>query len=132
VGPKPTVEASDVGLDFAKLPNPLIDGDGIATGALGDQEADFILNLISRALPGERDLITCYLQWIGEGKNTPDEILERTQLKWPAWTEKVAGSMRAGALGRMQELGLIRRERNGLHVRYALTPRGASFAKETS
>ncbi len=131
VGPKPTVEVSDVGLDFARLPNPLIDGDGSAVEALGDEEVEFLLNLISRALPGERDLITGYLQWIGEGKNTPDEILSRTRRKWPAWTEKVAGSMRAGALGRMQELGLIGRERDGLHVRYTLTPRGVAFAKET-
>jgi len=130
-GPKPTVEASDVGIAFAKLPNPLIDGDGTAAEALGDEEAEFILNLISRALPGERNLITSYLLWIGDGKNTPTEIMNRTRRKWPKWTEKVAGSMRAGALGRMQELGLIGRERDGLHVRYTLTPRGASFAKET-
>jgi hypothetical protein len=130
-GPKPTVEASDVGIDFAKLPNPLIDGDGTAAEALGDEEAEFILNLISRALPGERNLIKSYLLWIGEGKNTPSDLLERTRLKWPDWTVKVAGSMRAGALGRMQELGLIGRERDGLRVRYTLAPRGASFAKET-
>ncbi|MCJ2669850.1 MAG: hypothetical protein LN416_05000 [Candidatus Thermoplasmatota archaeon] len=37
---------------------------------------------------------------------------------------KVVNTMRAGALGRMQELGLKRRERDGKRVRYHLRERG--------
>ena len=37
---------------------------------------------------------------------------------------KVVNTTRAGALGRMQEIGLVRRERDGRRVRYHLRERG--------
>ena len=56
------------------------------------------------------------------------------QMGWNALTEQllvtspksreVVNTMRAGALGRMQELGLVRRERDGRRVRYHVRRRG--------
>jgi len=46
----------------------------------------------------------------------------RAKLSWGTIV-KVVNTMHAGALGRMQELGLMRRERDGKRVRYHLRER---------
>ncbi|MCJ2511787.1 MAG: hypothetical protein KAS60_02045 [Thermoplasmata archaeon] len=61
--------------------------------------------------------------WIAMGEDTADKLTEK-MLVGNSKSVKVVNTMRAGALGRMQELGPVRRERDGRRVRYHLRDRG--------
>ena len=58
---------------------------------------------------------------------TRTEIDERLAELYPDWARYI-GTIRAGAIGRLHDLGLLRRARRGLHVDYGLT----EFAYEIS
>jgi len=62
-------------------------------------------------------------RWIMMGEDTADKLTEK-MLVGSSKSVKVVNTMRAGALGRMQELGLMKRERDGRRVRYHLRDRG--------
>ena len=53
--------------------------------------------------------------------------LEESIIKNRDWGATKASMMRNGALSRMQELGLISREKQGREVTYSLTESGKSY-----
>lgn len=126
ISPEPgnSVFLTKPGLELARLSNPLIDGESPYSRSLSPKEVDFLLSHIKRSLPIEFEFITTLLQWISQGTRTPEELTKRIQRAYPEWSRKVANSMRTGALGRMHDLGLIIRERDGRHVTYELQPGG--------
>lgn len=120
---------SDAGLAFARIENPILDsGDGI--NSLSSTEADFFISHLKARVRGEWMLVYRVLSWISEGATTPEDLRVKVQQGWRDWTPKVVDTMRAGVLGRMQELGLIEREREGLYVTYRLSSKGRHLLKD--
>ncbi len=120
---------TDLGLGFARLHNPVIDEQGLPTSALGVEERAFLLEHIRTNLPNEFDLDLNLLRWVLKGANTPESLTRQVQRAFPDWSRKVANTMRAGALGRMQELALFSRRRSGRNITYNLEPFGLKLAE---
>jgi len=80
------------------------------------EEIDFLLEYFEHEVKGEYELCRRMAHWIAMGEDTPDKLTEKT-LVASSKSLKVVNTMRAGALGWMQEIGLVRRERDGRRVR---------------
>lgn len=129
------------GAEFAMFQNPVLDGGDLVTRKFSDAEADFLLAHILRSVPEESSAYFAVVDAIGEGADTPDEmdkyLCRRFQLqiaiKADAETEitqTFLTTQRSGAISRMVDLGLVSREKNGLHVNYKITPLGQSFRNQ--
>jgi hypothetical protein len=112
------------GVSFAKIQNPVLDLSLSSAGPLAAEEIEFLLSHLKSEMSPEFTFLTTLLRWIPDGSDNPDELTRRVQKAWPQWSSKVANTMRAGALGRMHDLGLIGRRKDGLRVTYSLTTRG--------
>ena len=52
--------------------------------------------------------------------------------KGSEWSDTVVNTMRSGLFSRLNELGLVRREKHGKYIRYHITDAGKKFVKCTS
>jgi hypothetical protein len=115
------------GLKFASLGNPVIDQEDF-NSPLSDEERRFIIEHISVELPEERKLMRFVLQSIKAGAANPDALQEEVKKLKPKLNKRTElVTFRSGLLSRMFELRLLTRERNGLSVRYCVTPEGERF-----
>jgi hypothetical protein len=75
----------------------------------------------------------CALTAIEEGKNTRHElnaVLKEYYLKYrknTEWSDTVVNTMRSGLTSRLNELGLVKREKFGKNVRYHMTDTGEKY-----
>ncbi len=96
---------------------------------------EFLLNHIATELEGEPKLIRSIIKSVGEGVATPDGLnprikstIDRERIsRKPRWTDNEIVAERVGLISRMNELGLIEREKDGVKVTYVLSPRGRSY-----
>ncbi|MCJ2555754.1 MAG: hypothetical protein LN415_01420 [Candidatus Thermoplasmatota archaeon] len=116
-----TVSLTYPGMDFARLKNPMLEAP--STEVFSGEEIDFLLEYFEHEVKGEYELYRRMARWIASGEDTPDRLTAK-MLVGSSKSVKVVNTMRAGALGRMQELGLVRRERDGRRVRYHVRERG--------
>ena len=121
------VHLTKIGLEFALLPNPLID-EGIAgwkeffkSGKrFSDKEIEFLLQHFKTNVPSEWGFMRSIAQIISNGNNRP-KTLEKEITVIYGWEDTKTSQMRNGALSRMEELCLIIREKKGREVTYSLT-----------
>jgi hypothetical protein len=119
------------GSQFAILQNPAIDLD--KPEPLSGDETDFLLNHIADNMPAEFEHITVALKAIQDGKKTRDELNSVLKeyyshhRKGTEWSSTVVNTMRSGLLGRLNELGLVRREKHGKFIRYHITDAGKKY-----
>jgi hypothetical protein len=115
------VAVTKSGATWASLPNPIFDepGDTGQTTFSRDEAAHYLRH-VQQAVPAEYQLMKAVAELVDASK-ARTEIDERLGELYPDWASYI-GTVRAGALGRLQDLGLLRRERRGLHVDYGLTP----------
>jgi DNA-binding HxlR family transcriptional regulator len=124
---------TDSGLKFAALPNPILDKQDYAF-PFSEEEVAFLLEHIATNLEGERRLMRDILKSISDGVATPDEMTERVE-SWRRryydhqWTNNQVLAMRVGIISRMNELGLLERQKNGVKVTYRLTEAGKDYLK---
>ncbi len=121
------VVLTDSGLQFARLKNPVLDASEPTATALSAEEVEFLLAHLHDHMKEEFGFMTTLLRWIAEGSDKPDDLTRRVQKAWPQWSSKVANTMRAGALGRMHDLRLIGRQKDGTRVTYVVQPSGNSL-----
>ena len=82
--------------------------------------------------------MTVALKAIRDGKKTRDElntILKEYYLnyhKGTEWSSTVVNTMRSGLLGRLNELGLMRRQKHGKNIRYHITDAGEKYIQTLS
>ena len=94
---------------------------------------DFLLNHIADNMPAEFEHITVVLKAIQDGKKTRDELNSVLKEyyshhhKGTEWSSSVVNTMRSGLLGRLNELGLVRREKHGKFIRYHITDAGKKY-----
>ena len=118
-----------IGLEFAKLRNPIIDEDLQSEKTLSVEEADFYLAHIRNQVPEELNPIKTILHIIKNGATTITEIDREIKKIKPGWTDVVITTQRSGALGRMNELGLLEKNKRGVKVTYKISENGKNFIK---
>lgn len=109
------------GLKFTSLTNPIIDRDDFSS-ALSDEERRFLIDHISTELPQEMKLIRFVIEAVKRGAVHPEALQEEIKKLKPELKENELVIARSGLLGRMSELKLVTRTRNGLSVSYKVTP----------
>jgi hypothetical protein len=127
---------TNFGSQFAVLQNPAIDL--TKPESLSSDEIDFLLNHIADNLPAEFEHMTVALKAIEDGKKTRDEL--NTALKGyysqyhkgSEWSDTVVNTMRSGLFSRLNELGLVRREKLGKYIRYHITDAGKKYVQSLS
>ena len=117
------VGITDAGLAFASLENPVIDREQFDT-TLGKGERDFYVKHVSENLQRETEAVVTVLRGIEDGASSPDELNSRIGTFSRGWSKTMTNTIRAGIVGRLHELGLLTRSRNGIRVSYALTDYG--------
>jgi hypothetical protein len=115
-----TVGITEAGIELSQLANPILDR-GEASETISLQEAQCYLNLLDRQLPDERRFMATVAELINE---TGSRAALETAIedRHPQW-RKYAGTLRAGAIGRLHDLGCLARTREGTTVTYGLSPR---------
>jgi hypothetical protein len=129
---EPRVGVTDVGRQFAVLYNSVLDDNRLPS--LSDEETSFLLKHIFRNIPIESEHLVIMLNLIKSGNNTRD-TLNVTLREFYAnltveanWSDNVVNTMRAGMIGRLQEMGLIERHKSGKYASYSITEQGDSIA----
>ena len=123
-GEETLIGLTPAGLQFAKLSNDLLDNNDF-TEPLNDDEAGFYLSHVITALPGEKDAISMLVRLIHEGVNTRSALDEAVKERFgDRWSDATRSTLRAGAMSRIFELGLIEKERKGVRVLYRVSDRG--------
>lgn len=124
------VSLTDAGWRFAVLPNPVLDGDGNnPESKFSTDERKFLVEHIFNAVPVERSAFGKVLAAIHAGHDNPEQLRAAFN-KSEKETEKTRSyfaTQRSGVLSRLVDLDLLRREWEGVRVRYALTDDGAAF-----
>lgn len=124
---------TQVAWEFAKLPNPVLDGrlDGSAE-KFTPAERSLLLRHIASSVPVEAFAYRAVLDAVRNGNNTPDKIDAAlktyvTEDRAEKLSQSFLASQRSGAVSRMSDLGLVERQREGVRVSYAVTKEGQAF-----
>jgi hypothetical protein len=122
---------TEPGLEFSAIRSPLIDdivvGNAPSKGPLSTEEVEFIVKHLMRYRPGEHEFLLEVLTRISEGSNTPTTLLTaveeyfKNSATWPDASSAVVGTMRAGAVSKLVELGFIKIEKDGARSKYLPT-----------
>jgi hypothetical protein len=130
-GKKSFIGLTEAGLAFAKLPNPIIDGNG--ERALSEEEARFYTEHCRKNLSGEYAAMKEMAQMINKRQGSTDELTAMVRERMGkedsdgVRQHNYIVTMRSGMISRMFELGFIKKSRKGYHVRYELTEFGMQF-----
>ena len=133
---KVRIGLTNFGSEFALLENPAIDLN--KPESLSGDEINFLINHIADNLPAEYEHMICALTAIEEGKKTRHElnaVLKEYYLKYrknTEWSDTVVNTMRSGLISRLNELGLVKREKFGKNVRYHMTDAGKKYIQNLS
>jgi Arc/MetJ-type ribon-helix-helix transcriptional regulator len=112
------------GLEFAALPNPLLD-EGQYQLSLSDQEIDFYLDHIRRRVPWEASAFALILSIVTDGIGDREQVNRAIRDRLAAnWSRAETNTQRAGAMSRMFDLRLLSSARRGRRVEYRATERG--------
>jgi hypothetical protein len=123
-GDKVTVAITAAGVEWGALENPVFDCPEPAE-TISEAEASLFLRILERQLPEEREFMALMARLI---EATDSRVaLEQELLRHRPELERYAGTMRAGAIGRLHDLGFLARAREGTKVRYSLSPRAAKL-----
>jgi len=121
------IGVSEEGLDFAKLKNPILDNSLNSEQTLSEKEIDFYLQHITNYVPEELSPLRQILEIIRNGTSSVTEIDTEIKKVKSDWTDIVVTTQRSGALGRMNELGLLKKNKKGIKVIYQISEKGEKF-----
>lgn len=126
-----TVGLTKAGASFACLRNPLLDGSSFTHPTLCQDEIDTYLSHCRKSVVGETKAFATVLSGLLQGYGSNDDLNSHIA-SGPGrdWTESMVSTQRSGAMGRMLELGVIERHREGRRVRFEMTDRGRVFLEE--
>jgi DNA-binding transcriptional ArsR family regulator len=121
---------TEQGWRFAALSNPVLDGSfGDHRDGLSGDEVSYLIHHIVDFVPEERSAYKTLLKHIREGSDTPRKLdlhlkSSLSRQKKGDLSDSFLSSQRSAAISRMVELGLVKREREGVYVRYLSTESG--------
>jgi hypothetical protein len=123
-GEVPTAAITASGVELSALENPVFDRTD-PSETISEAEADLLLQVLARQLPEERAFMALMAKLI---EGTDSRVgLEQELIRQRPDLEKYASTMRAGAIGRLHDLGFLSRTREGTKVRYSLSSRAAKL-----
>jgi len=124
------IALTTTGLDFATLPNPVMDGDlAEAEAALSEDEKQFFVRRAVPHLPSELRDFRLVLSFVSDGQNTPNDQIDLLREHLPEdWSDTMVRTHVTGVVARMVDLGLLRRQWEGRHVQYETTSLAEAFA----
>jgi hypothetical protein len=113
------------GLQFTMLENPVIDEiEGWQEeGVFSKKEVDFLLAHFKQNVPAEWKFMVSIAEMIHDGTNDATKM-NAALISQRDWKKSKASVYRTGVLARMQELGLVYREKSGVQVTFVLTESG--------
>ena len=120
------VGITESGLRFAALYNSVLD-EGNFKATLTREESEFYMKNIFENLPRERELNTLILKAIENKKSSPEELNTAILPLSRGWSDSMVNTMKAGAISRLNELGLIAKTRRGVEVSFSLTEFGKNI-----
>lgn len=125
---KEWIGITKAGAEFANIENPILDGDLKSSHSFGPMEVDFYLDHITKNVPGEKQAFASILKIIADGITDRESINQALKkMVDSSWSDQVLGTQRAGAMARMNELGLIDRKKEGVEVIFSISVRGKKF-----
>ena len=92
-------------------------------GVFSKKEVDFLLEHFKQNVPAEWEFMVSIAQMISGGINDATKMNAELISKRD-WNRSKASVYRTGVLARMQELGLVDREKSGVEVTFVLTESG--------
>ncbi len=116
------------GVKFSGLVNPVIDKEDYSA-SLSQPERAFLMDHIRIELPAEAQLMKSVLEAVKGGAANPSMLHRRLAQLRPKLNETELVTLRSGLLGRMYELDLVQRTREGLSMTYQVTPAGEEFLR---
>jgi hypothetical protein len=121
-----------VAWEFARLPNPVLDGSDSQAEKFSPEERELLLRHIASSVTVEAFAYRAIIEAVINGNNSPDTIdaalkVYVTEDRAEKLSQSFLASQRSGAISRMSDLGLIDRLREGVRVSYAVTEGGRSF-----
>ncbi|MEO7924719.1 MAG: hypothetical protein ABIR30_13640 [Chitinophagaceae bacterium] len=123
---KKMIGLTEPGLRFSLIANSVLDNDDL-DNSLNEEESLYYLAHIKENVKGEYGAIQWMLEKISSGKN--ERVLLNTEIEttfgriWGV-TNAVINTQRAGITARMFELGLIKKEKDGIYVKYGVSEFG--------
>jgi hypothetical protein len=117
------VGITEAGLKFAVMKNPILDELNFKK-SLSEEESSFYIKHTFQNLSRERELNILILNAMNGGKPSPSMLNKEILPLSRGWSEAMINTIRAGAISRLNELGLISRLRRGVDVTYSLTQYG--------
>lgn len=124
------IALTEAGWKFALMPNPVLDGrEENPTAKLTPEERAFLAAHIASNVVVERSAYLQILSAIHSGHDNPEALRAAFNEieKETAKNKLYFSTQRAGAISRMADLGLLRRDRYGTRVSYAITDNGVEF-----
>lgn len=128
------IALTEAGWAFAQMPNPVLDGGGQnPESKFSSEEKQFLADHIAASIPAERSAFQQILAAIHGGHDNPEKLRVAFGKfeKETASNKLYFATQRAGAMSRMADLGLVRRNRDGTRVKYSITDDGAVFLNRT-
>ncbi len=121
-------------MDFANLINPLLDQPVLEKPAqkFSQEEIAWLGDHIAKNVPVEACAYRTILNGLQDGQKTPDALdhFVREHAKGKNdLTEAFVSTQRSGAVSRMADLNLIRRQRDGTKVSYEITELSEKWMK---
>jgi hypothetical protein len=108
------------GAIWASMANPIFDANGAEpTSTFSEDEVRFFLEHLHEYRIGEYRFVNTVADFVARGLSR-EQQQEAIAVAYPH-LKAVASTMRAGAIGRLGDLGLLERTRRGLNVDYRLT-----------
>ena len=117
------VGITESGLHFAAFANSVLDEGNFKT-TLNKEESLFYIKNVFENLPREKELNVLILRAIEKEKASPEDLNKAILPLSRGWSDAMVNTMKAGAISRLNELGLISRSRRGFVVNYSLTDFG--------
>jgi len=134
-GKEPLLLLTEPGFHFAKLQNPILDEsvgqNGVPRPRFSDSELEFLTTHIKERVPVENYAFRTILEALTAAHNTPELLDEKLKLLLPTNKRKVSDAFlttqRSGVIARLSDLDMVTRRRDGVRVRYEVTPRGMAY-----
>lgn len=113
------VKLTTLGLQFALLENPILDkgSNWKHETSLSNEEKKALLQAIKRNMPNEYEMISKMIEMVKANENTPTEI-ENYLIENSGMSSTEASLARTGMFARLQELGLVKRVKEGRKIHY--------------
>jgi hypothetical protein len=126
----PKVSLTEAGWEFALMPSPVLDGQTENPPTkFSPAERAFLAEHIANTVIVERSAYLQILNAIHEGYDSPEKLraaFNSVEKETPK-NKLYFSTQRAGAVSRMVDLGLLRRDREGTRVKYGMTDDGVGF-----